>query len=387
MSDLGEDAAARQTTPGIEPDETAREVASSPAGQAAADAAAEVMTAPPRRTAWVFVAGGVLLLVVLVAAGLLESTIAITVGVGGAVVYFVGVNKAIDLLPERVQNRVRPWAFVGPVLVFLFTFLVVPAVRTIYLSLFDGSGDFVGLSNYSDLFGDEGMRIVFRNNLLWIVGVTTFSTLLGLLMAVLADRVKHESLAKSLVFLPMAISFVGASVIWRFVYDSSRLAGEDQVGVLNAAWVGLGNDPVFWLLETPWNNFLLIVAMIWMQTGFAMIVLSSAIKGVPTELLEAARIDGANEWKVFRYVTLPSIAGTLAVVVTTTIILVLKVFDIVRVMTGGREETSVIANEMIDAIGNGLQERAGALAVLLFVAVVPVLIYNVRRFHREEAMR
>jgi len=383
MSDLGEDAAARQTTPGIEPDEEARELASSPAAQAAA----EVLTAPRRRTAWVFVAGGVLLLAVLVAAGLLESTIAIAVGVGGAVVYFVGVNKAIDLLPERVQNRVRPWAFVGPVLVFLFTFLVVPAVRTIYLSLFDGSGDFVGLGNYSDLFGDEGMRIVFRNNLLWIVGVTTFSTLLGLLMAVLADRVKHESLAKSLVFLPMAISFVGASVIWRFVYDSSRLAGEEQVGVLNAVWVGLGNDPVFWLLETPWNNFLLIVAMIWMQTGFAMIVLSSAIKGVPTELLEAARIDGANEWKVFRYVTLPSIAGTIAVVVTTTIILVLKVFDIVRVMTGGREETSVIANEMIDAIGNGLQERAGALAVLLFLAVVPVLIYNVRRFRREEAMR
>jgi alpha-glucoside transport system permease protein len=144
---------------------------------------------------------------------------------------------------------------------------------------------------------------------------------------------------------------------------------------------------VFWLLETPWNNFLLIVAMIWMQTGFAMIVLSSAIKGVPTELLEAARIDGADEGKVFRHVTLPSIAGTLAVVVTTTIILVLKVFDIVRVMTGGRDETSVIANEMIEAIGFGQPERAGALAVLLFAAVVPILIYNVRRFRREESLR
>jgi alpha-glucoside transport system permease protein len=231
------------------------------------------------------------------------------------------------------------------------------------------------------------MRTVFRNNLLWIVFVTTFSTLFGLLMAVLADRVKHESLAKALVFLPMAISFVGASVIWRFVYDSSRLSGEEQIGLLNAVWVGMGNDPVFWLLETPWNNFLLIVAMIWMQTGFAMIVLSSAIKGVPTELLEAARIDGADEWKVFRHVTLPSIAGTIAVVVTTTIILVLKVFDIVRVMTGGRDETSVIANEMIDAIGIGRPERAGALAVLLFVAVIPILVYNVRRFRREEAMR
>jgi alpha-glucoside transport system permease protein len=276
---------------------------------------------------------------------------------------------------------------VGPVLLFLLAFLVVPAVRTIYLSLFDSSGEFVGFENYTDLFGDEAMRIVFRNNLFWMVGVTAFSTVIGLAMAVLADRIKHESLAKALVFLPMAISFVGASVIWRFVYDSSRLAGEEQIGVLNALWVGLGNEPRFWLLETPWNNFLLIVAMIWMQTGFAMVVLSSAIKGVPTELLEAARIDGADEWKVFRHITLPSIAGTVAVVVTTTIILVLKVFDIVRVMTGGREETSVIANEMIDAIGNGFHERAGALAVLLFLAVVPVLVYNVRRFRREEAMR
>jgi alpha-glucoside transport system permease protein len=388
MSDLGEDAATRQTAPGgTESTQTGREVAPSPAAQTAAETAGEAMAGPRRLPAWVFVAAAVVLLAILTAVGLIESTIAIVVGVGAAVVYFVGVNKAIDALPEQAQNGIRPWAFVAPVLLFLLAFLVVPALRTIYLSLFDESGAFVGLDNYSDLFSDESMRIVFRNNLFWIVGVTTFSTLFGLLMAVLADRVKRESLAKSLVFLPMAISFVGASVIWRFVYDASRLGGEEQVGLLNAIWVGLGNDPVFWLLENPWNNFLLIVAMIWMQTGFSMVVLSSAIKGVPTELIEAARIDGANEWQVFRHVTLPSIAGTVAVVVTTTIILVLKVFDIVRVMTGGREETSVIANEMIDAIGKGLYERAGALAVLLFIAVIPVLVYNVRRFRREEAMR
>ncbi|MGH9188250.1 MAG: carbohydrate ABC transporter permease, partial [Acidimicrobiales bacterium] len=318
---------------------------------------------------------------------LVESAVAIAISVGGAAVYFVGVNRAIDVLPEERQNRVRPWAFVGPVLLFLTAFLIVPALRTIYLSLFDRSGEFIWFRNYTDLFGDPDMRIVFRNNILWIVGVTTFSTLFGLLMAVLADRIKLESLAKSLVFLPMAISFVGASVVWRFVYDSSRLADEDQVGVLNALWVGLGNDPVAWLLQTPWNNFFLIVAMIWMQTGFSMVVLSSAIKGVPIELLEAARIDGADEWKVFRHITIPSIAGTIAVVVTTTIILVLKVFDIVRVMTGGRDETSVIANEMIDNIGDGRFEIAGALAVILFIAVIPILIYNVRRFRREEAMR
>lgn len=342
---------------------------------------------PSRRRLWLAGGGAAILLVLLAGVGLLESTAAIAIGAGGAAVYFVGINKAIDLLPEEAQNRVRPWAFVGPVLLFLFAFLLVPAIRTIYLSLFDRGGEFVAFQNYTDLFRDPKMRVVFRNNLLWIGGVTVFSTLFGLLMAVLADRIKRESLAKSLVFLPMAISFVGASVIWRFVYDASRLAGEDQIGALNAIWVGLGNDPVAWLLREPWNTFFLIVAMIWMQTGFAMVVLSSAIKGVPTELIEAARIDGANEWKVFRHVTLPSIASTIAVVVTTTIILVLKVFDIVRVMTGGRQGTSVIANEMITSLSLGEANQAATLAVILFVAVVPILVYNVRRFRREEAMR
>jgi alpha-glucoside transport system permease protein len=382
MSDLGEGSQGRPVTGTVD---ASQQVPASPGAAAAAVGVTHPLVRR-RRPPWLWLVA-VLAVVLVLALGLLESAIAIAIGAGGAAVYFVVVNRAIDLLPERTQDRVRPWAFVGPVLIVLLAFLVIPAARTMYLSLFDPAGDFIGLENYTDLFGDEDMRTVFRNNLFWIVGVTTFSTLFGLLMAVLADRVKHESLAKGLVFLPMAISFVGASVIWRFIYDSSRLADESQVGLLNAMWVGLGNDPVFWLLEMPWNNFLLIVAMIWMQTGFAMVVLSSAIKGVPTELLEAARIDGANEWKVFRHVTLPTIAGTLAVVVTTTIILVLKVYDIVRVMTGGRDETSVIANEMIDAIGNGLYERSGALAVLLFVAVVPILVYNVRRFRREQAMR
>jgi len=379
MSDLGEDID-RDGAPAT-PDD--RIVAESPVAELAVVAA----KAPGRWRGWVIAAAAVLAVVLLIVLGLTESAIAIAIGVGSAAVYFVAVNKIIDRFSDPVQDRLRPWAFVAPVLLFLFLFLLVPAIRTIYISLFDRNGDFIWFRNYTDMFSDDGMRIVFRNNLFWIVGVTTASTLFGLLMAVLADRVKHESLAKSLVFLPMAISFVGASVIWRFIYDSSRLADESQIGLLNAIWVGLGNDPVFWLLERPWNNFLLIVVMIWMQTGFAMVVLSSAIKGVPTELLEAARIDGANEWKVFRHVTLPSIAGTLAVVITTTIITVLKVFDIPRVMTGGRSETSVIANEMINAIGFGQQERAGALAVLLFVAVIPILIYNIRRFRREESMR
>ena len=346
------------------------------------------LTGRQRRESLSPVVVGAIVLVVVFALGLLEPLTAIAIGVGVAVAYFVGANKLLDLTSERFSERVRPWVFVAPALLFLFAFLVVPALRTIYISFLDRAQDeFVGFENYEWAFTDRRNRIVFRNNLLWIIGVTTFSTGFGLLMAVLADRIKRESLAKALVFLPMAISFVGASVIWRFVY-AFRGPGQDQIGLLNAVWTGLGNDPVAWLLQTPWNTFFLIIVMIWMQTGFAMVVLSAAIKGVPGELLEAARIDGANEWQVFRRITLPSIAGTIAVVVTTTIILVLKVFDIVRVMTSGNFETSVIANEMISqSFSFGNQQRGAALAVVLFLAVVPVMFWNVRRFRREARER
>lgn len=346
------------------------------------------LTGQQRRESIVPIAFAVVLLIVIFALGLLEPLTAIVIGVGVAVVYFVGANKLLDLTPDRFSERVRPWVFVAPALLFLFAFLVIPALRTIYISFLDRAQDrFVGFENYEWAFTDRRNRIVFRNNVLWILGVTTFSTGFGLLMAVLADRIKRESFAKALVFLPMAISFVGASVIWRFVY-SFRGPGQEQIGLLNAVWTGLGNEPVAWLLETPWNTFFLIVVMIWMQTGFAMVVLSAAIKGVPIELIEAARIDGANEWQVFRRITLPSIAGTLAVVVTTTIILVLKVFDIVRVMTSGNFETSVIANEMISqSFSFGNQHRGAALAVVLFMAVVPVMFWNVRRFRRDAMER
>ena len=225
---------------------------------------------------------------------------------------------------------------------------------------------------------------VIWNNLFWVVFVTLFSTVIGLGIAVLADRSRGENLAKSLIFLPMAISFVGASIIWRFVYAFTP-AGDDQIGLLNAVWVGLGGEPQAWVQQTPWNNLALIVIMIWIQTGFAMVVLSSAIKGVPTELLEAARMDGASESQTFWQVTLPQIRPTIAVVVTTLVITVLKVYDIVKVMTNGEFGTSVIANEMFDeAFINRNYGLGSALAVLLFVAVVPVMVVNVRRFRRGE---
>ena len=234
------------------------------------------------------------------------------------------------------------------------------------------------------LAGVSALTGVVWNNVFWLVLVTGFATLLGLAVAVLADRSKGESVAKSLIFMPMAISFVGASVIWRFVFAFTP-AGKDQIGLLNAFWVGGGGAPQDWIRQVPWNNLFLIAIMIWIQTGFAMVVLSAAIKGVPSELIEAARVDGASEVATFWRVTLPQIRTTIAVVVTTLMITVLKVFDIVQVMTGGNNDTDVIANRMFSEVFvNRDNGRGSALAVLLFVVVLPLMVINVRRLQTEE---
>jgi alpha-glucoside transport system permease protein len=233
------------------------------------------------------------------------------------------------------------------------------------------------------LAGVGALRGVVWTNVYWVVFVTLFSTTLGLAIAWLADRSRGESVAKSLIFMPMAISFVGASVIWRFVYAFTP-AGHDQIGLLNAAWVGLGGQPQAWIQQLPWNTLFLIAIMIWVQTGFAMVVLSASIKAVPTELLEAARVDGATEGQTFWRVTLPQIVSTLGVVSVTLIITVLKVYDVVKVMTNGEFGTNVIANQMFDeAFINRNLGRGSALAALLFLAVVPLMILNVRRMRRE----
>jgi ABC-type sugar transport system permease subunit len=230
----------------------------------------------------------------------------------------------------------------------------------------------------------SALRGVVWNNVFWVVFVTGLATVFGLAIAVLADRAKGESLAKTLIFMPMAISFVGASIIWRFVYAYTP-AGESQIGLLNGVWVGLGGDPQLWVQDRPWNTLFLIVIMIWIQTGFAMVVLSAAIKGVPTELLEASRVDGASEAQTFWRVTVPHIRTTIAVVVTTLVITVLKVYDIVKVMTNGEFGSSVIANEMFTTAFIDRNRGLGAaLAVLLFVAVVPLMVVNMRRVRRGE---
>ena len=320
---------------------------------------------------------------------ILKALLAIFLGSFGVIGIFYALNILVEkLVPRKNRIKVLPWIYVGPAMLLLTAYLVIPAIRTFYLSFFGNSSDqFVGLKNYIFVLTAPDTLITFRNNLLWLVLVTGISVGLGLIIAVLIDRVKYESVAKSLIFLPMAISFVGASVIWRFIY-AYRPEGAEQIGLLNAIVTGLGFEPVGWLVNPAINNFALIAIMIWLQTGFCMVLLSSAVKGVPDDVLEAARVDGANEIQIFRRIIVPMIMPTVLVVSTTVIVLVLKVFDIVFVMTGGNLGTDVIASRMIREMFNFRNYgRGSAIAVILLIAVIPVMVANIRRFRQQELNR
>jgi alpha-glucoside transport system permease protein len=298
------------------------------------------------------------------------------------------------------QGGLVPWLYLGPALLILLFFVVYPTVNTIYLSFLDPKGAESAavtcregepcwgvFENYRHALTDETMLLAFRNNLLWIILMVTGTTVLGLLIAVLVDRVKYESLGKAVIFLPMAISFVGAGVIWNNVYQY-RAQGE-QIGLLNAIVTALGFEPIAWTTTGPWlNNISLIIVGVWMWTGFCMTILSAALKGVPDELLEAARVDGANEWTVFWKITVPIISPTIAVVLTTMTVNVLKIFDIVYVMGKGQPGVQVIATRMyteqFNKFNSGL---SSAIAVILILAVMPIGYINIRRFREQEAMR
>ena len=327
---------------------------------------------------------------------------AIAVGVGAMVLYFFGTNWILDTLAadrtradgtyvsrDKTRKAIRPWLFVAPALLVLGIYLVYPAVQTFIWSFFDRRSDaFVGVSNYEWAFGDRGFRNAIRNNFLWLVVVPALSTVIGMVVAVLADRVRWGTVAKTLIFLPMAISFVGASVIWKFVYDF-RGPDAPQIGVLNAIVVALGGEPQAWITVPFWNNFFLMIILIWIQTGFAMVILSAALRGVPEETLEAARIDGANEFETFFQIMIPQIFSTILVVWTTITITVLKVFDIVLAMTNGQWGSEVLANLMYNWMfrGGGDYGRASALAFIIMAAVVPIMVWNIRRFNQEEALK
>ncbi len=320
---------------------------------------------------------------------ILTALLAIVLGVAGSLALYIALDFLVNLLPRRLGNKVRPWVFLGPLLAILGFYLVFPTFNTIYLSFLDArSENFVGLENYLWAFTSRDMHIAFRNNLLWIVVVTSATVGLGLLIAVLVDRVSYEPVAKSLIFLPIAISFVGASVIFRFVY-AFKPPGVPQIGLLNGILVSLGFDPIPWLIEQPWiNNLALMGVMIWLQTGFAMVVLSAGLKSIPAEILEAARVDGANEWQVFWRIIVPMLSSTIAVVATTMVINVLKVFDIVLVMTNGNFGTEVLANRMVkEMFAFRNFGRGSTVAVILLLAIIPIMVINIRRFQEQEAIR
>ena len=276
--------------------------------------------------------------------------------------------------------------FLGPALLVLGLILVYPTIRTIILSFMSQDLEsFVGLKNYIYAFTNRTMLISFRNNLMWLVLFTGVTVGLGLILAVLLDKTRYEKIGKSIIFMPMAISFVGASIIWKFVY-TYRPPGAEQIGLLNKIMVMFGAQPKGWLIQGPLtNNISLIFVGIWIWTGFCMVILSAAYKGIPQDLIDAARVDGANEWQIFWNVILPWMKSTIAVVTTTTVVYVLKIFDIVYVMTNGNYGTEVIANRMYKEMFQYRNfGRASAIAVVLFLCVIPVIYMNIKREKGEE---
>jgi alpha-glucoside transport system permease protein len=314
------------------------------------------------------------------------AIVAIIWGVGGvAALYFVS-NWFVERLGDRWRGRLQPFVFVGPAVAILIWYLALPAVRTFYASLFGPQGNvFVGLTNYFAVFSmapNNPMMVAFRNNIMWIIFGATGAVLLGLLVAVLADRSRFERFAKAMIFMPMAISMVGGAIIWNLIY-----AVNPNIGLLNAVYTGItGNSPVAWTATNqPWNNLFLIIIMIWLQAGFAMVLFSAAIKGIPAEIMEAARVDGANEIQVFFRIMVPYIMGTIITVFTTVIIFTLKIFDVVWVMTGGQFNTQVIATQFYrEYFTNQNAGYGSAIAVVLLVCVIPVMIYNLRQFRTQE---
>ncbi|KQV43859.1 MULTISPECIES: sugar ABC transporter permease [unclassified Rhizobium] len=329
---------------------------------------------------------------------LIYAILTMAAGVLACVAYFFGTNWVLDqIFPSkgrsgaqasknlRITNAIRPWLFLGPALFALTIYLIYPVIESVWLAFHDRSGqNFVGVSNFVWMVNDGEFRQSIFNNFLWLLVVPAAATFFGLIIAALTDRIWWGNIAKTLIFMPMAISFVGASVIWKFIYDY-RAEGSEQIGLLNGIVVALGGSPEAWITIPFWNNFFLMVILIWIQTGFAMVILSAALRGIPEETLEAAVIDGANGLQIFFKIMIPQIWGTIAVVWTTITILVLKVFDIVLAMTNGQWQSQVLANLMFDWMfrGGGDFGRGAAIAVVIMVLVVPIMIWNIRNARKE----
>jgi alpha-glucoside transport system permease protein len=306
---------------------------------------------------------------------------------------FAAIVVLLFILAERTSVKAQEWAkyliFLVPAVALLVIGLIYPAIRTLILSFMNADSDeFVGMDNYVWAFTRPEILQVLTNTAIWVFVVPTVSTFIGLVIAYLTDRMKTAAVVKSLIFMPMAISMVGASIIWKFVYDFEPNLKKVDIGLLSSLSKAVGITPPNWLLENPLNTFLLIVVMIWIQTGFAMVVLSAAMKNIPDEVVEASMLDGASQLKRFVQITVPMIRSSIVVVLTTITIGVLKVFDIVRTMTGGNFSTNVIANEMYSQTFRALNYGTGsALAIILFLGVVPIIWYNIRQLRLERTER
>jgi alpha-glucoside transport system permease protein len=325
---------------------------------------------------------------------LAQALVAMVLGVGGIWALFHAANVMIEALPGRATDFLRPYVFVVPAVAVVGLYLIYPTVGTVVESFTDVPAGADPLTNYRQAFTNQEVLLAMRNNLVWLLIAPAVSVAIGLAFAALVDRVRREAVAKTFVFLPLAVSFVGASVIWRFMY-AWKPPGQPQIGVLNAIWVAVGGvlvdlgllaevEPVAWLQAIPWNTLALIAIMVWLQVGLAMVILSAAIKGVPPELIEAARIDGASELQSFFRITVPSIRGSILTVFTTIAIAVLKVFDIIFVTTGGNFDTSVVAVRMYQEMFRFRNfGQATTMAVILLIAVLPLMAINIRNLRRQ----
>jgi alpha-glucoside transport system permease protein len=301
--------------------------------------------------------------------------------------YIILGERVIERLPESIQVWIRPYFWALPAIGFATIFMVYPLVRTVVIS-FRNNADttWVGLNNYVYFFTFPDTLTSLRNSVLWLVFYTFFAVSLGLIIAILLDRVRYETLAKIAIFLPVPISAVAASIIWKFMFDYQP-PGSTQTGTLNALIGQVGHEPVAWLVNSTTNNAALIFVGIWSATGFCLVIISASLKAISTEVLEAARMDGANEVRIVQLIVTPLLWPTITVVGTTMIINALKTFDIVYVLTSGAYETDVIATQMFNQLSNAHYGRAAAVGVVLFVAIVPLLVVNIRRFQQQEEQR
>ncbi len=336
----------------------------------------------------IFASGGFILLKENLMSQIPTTFIAIVWGVGSVALIFYSLNLLGQIFPSKIYNKIVPYIFIGPAVLIMGWYLLLPTIRSFILSFMDKSSTkFVWFENYKFLFTDRSMLTSIRNTLIWLVVGTGFSVFLGLFFAILAERSLIEKGAKTFIFMPMSISLVGAGVIFKFMY-AAKFGGAEQIGLLNAIVVAFGGEPQNWLGKAPWNNFFLIAIFVWLQTGFALVVLSAALKAVPEDMIEAARIDGAGEFKILMRIIIPNIKASIISVSTTILLAALKCFDIVYSMTNGMFGTEVLASQQYKQMFTFQNYgRGSAIAILILIGVSPVIYYNLKEFRNREAFK